>query len=87
MQLDGQPDHAAPQPTTIGLSPKTITATLVTALLGIAAALLNLVQAQPGLLGSLPVWAQTVLIASVPPVLVAVTTYQARPGTVTAETI
>lgn len=81
-QLDGLPDHAATKPETEGISPKAIVATVLAGLLGIVVSVLNLVQDNPTLLGSLPAAAQTVLLVLVPPVLAAIATYQAGPGAI-----
>lgn len=76
------PDRTEPAPRTVGLSPKTIVGTVVAGLLGTLVAVLNLVQDDPALLGSLPAPLQTVLIVLVPPVLAGLAVYRASPGTV-----
>lgn len=81
-QIDGQPDHAAPAPRTVGLSPKAIAATAVSVVLGIVIAALNAVQEDPNLLGPLPVWVQGVILAVVPALISLLATYSAGPGVV-----
>lgn len=81
-QIDGTPDHAAPALQTYGWAPKAIVATVLAGLVSTLIAVLNLVQADPALLGSLPPWAQTVLLALVPPALAALGTWSAGPGDV-----
>lgn len=81
-QIDGQADHAAPVPTTNGLSPKAVAATVVSGLVGIVVALLNGLQADPAMLGSLPTWAQSLVLLLVPPVITFLAAYQAKPGDV-----
>ncbi len=66
-----------PKLVTDGLSPKVLISTVLATLLGIAVAVLNHVQANPALIGSLPPWAQWVLLVSIPPLLVGLAGYQA----------
>lgn len=80
--IDGQPDHAAPVPTTNGLSPKAVAATVVSGVVGIVVALLNGVQENPDMLGTLPTWAQSLILLLVPPVVTFLAAYQAKPGDV-----
>lgn len=71
-----------PEPRTVGTSPKTVWAGVVALIIGVAIAVLNAVQ-DANLLGSLPVPLQVILLAAIPPILVALAAYQARPGVVT----
>jgi hypothetical protein len=81
----GVPDHAAPEPVvaTVGLSPKMIWSTAGTTLVMVVVAVLNAVQTNPGLIGGLPLWAQSLILIVIPPVLVGFASYQAGPGDVT----
>lgn len=83
-QIPGVPDHAA-EPHTIGISPKAILPTVVAGLVSIVIAVLNGVQANPDLLGALPTWLQSLLLLVVPPVIVFLSAYAAKPGTVTVK--
>lgn len=80
--VDGQPDHAAPKLVTDGISPKAIAATVVSAVVGIVVAALNAVQADPSLLGPLPVWVQGAILAVVPTLITFLAAYKAGPGVV-----
>lgn len=79
----GVPDHAAPSVKTVGWSPKMVTATAVTTLIGIVVAILNALQADPSLFGDLPTPVQSLLLVVIPPILAGFATYQASPGAVT----
>lgn len=78
----GMPDHAAPEPviTTVGLSPKMVWSTAGTTLVMVVVAVLNAVQADPALLGGLPIWLQSLILIVIPPALVGFVGYQANPG-------
>lgn len=78
----GVPDHASPTLKTVGLSPKNIAGTTLAALVGVVVTILNAVQENPDLLGTMPTWAQSLILLLVPPVIVWLGTYQAPPGTV-----
>jgi hypothetical protein len=79
----GYPDHAAPAVKTVGWSPKMVTATAVTTVIGIVVAILNALQADPALFGDLPTPVQSLLLVIIPPILAGFATYQASPGNVT----
>jgi uncharacterized RDD family membrane protein YckC len=80
--IEGQPDHAAPAVKTEGVSPKAIAAGVVGALVGVIVTVLNAMQAQPDLLGSLPTFWQSAILLVIPPVVSFLAAYQASPGTV-----
>jgi hypothetical protein len=81
----GFADHAAPSVQTVGWSPKMITATVMTTLLGIVVAILNALQADPDLFGDLPTELQSLLLVVIPPILTGIATYTAAPGNVTVK--
>lgn len=66
-----------PKIVTDGLSPKVIVSTVLALALGVVVAVLNAVQAQPGLIAFLPPWAQFLVLAAVPTLLVGLGGYQA----------
>lgn len=66
---------------TIGISPKVIASTLVTALVGLVIAILNAVQDNPDLIPG-PTWLQGVLVTIIPTVLTFLAGYRANPGEV-----
>lgn len=70
------------QATTVGVSPKAAAATAVVSVLSVVIGLLNGLSAHPDLLGTLPAWAQVLIVIAVPPVLTAFVTYRASVGTV-----
>ncbi|GEL17704.1 hypothetical protein [Pseudonocardia asaccharolytica] len=71
---DDAPDHAPPAV----VEAKVWASTLVTLAASVGVALLNAVQDQPTLLGGLPPWLQTLLLALVPPLLAFVAGYAKR---------
>jgi len=79
--IEGQADHAAAEPTTNGISPKAVASSAVGLLVGVLIAVLNAVQ-EANLLGGLPMPAQVLLLAAIPPVLTFLAAYQAKPGDV-----
>lgn len=79
----GYPDHAVPVVQTVGASPKMIAATAVSTLVGIVVAVLNALQANPNLFGTLPTAVQSLILVVVPPLLTGFAAYQASPGNVT----
>lgn len=78
------PTHSAPTPVvkTEGYSPKMLAATAVSTLVGIVVAVLNALQENPNLLGTLPVPVQSLLLVVIPPILAGFAAYQASPGSV-----
>lgn len=80
--IEGQADHAAAAPTTDGVSPKAIAAGVVGALVGVIVTVLNAMQADPDLLGSLPTFWQSAILLVIPPVVSFLAAFQARPGSV-----
>lgn len=76
------PEASKPRLTTNGLSPKAVVATVMSALLGGIVALLNAVQENPDLLGGIPPWVQSLILAVTPVVLTGLATYRAKPGDV-----
>jgi hypothetical protein len=83
-QIPGVPDHAA-EPHTIGISPKALWPTVAMGLVGIIISVLNGVQENPSMLGALPTWLQSLILLIVPPVIVFLSAYAAKPGPVTAK--
>jgi hypothetical protein len=81
----GVPDHAAPTVETVGWSPKMITATAVTTVVGIVVAVLNALQADPSMFGDLPTELQSLILVIIPPILTGIATYSASPGNVTVK--
>lgn len=76
------PPDIAPDPrdtpvVTDGIAPKTFAAAGIGAVLGIATALLNSLQASPVLLGAMAPWAQWILLVVIPTVIAGVGTYMA----------
>lgn len=67
---------------TQGLSPKMVWASVVTTIVGVVIALLNGLVANAALLGALDPVLQFIIITAVPPVLVGLAAYQAKPGDV-----
>lgn len=69
---------------TAGASPKAVLATAASTGLGVLLAVLNSLQTDQGagLLGNLPPLAQAIILLSVPPLVVGLTTYQAAVGRV-----
>lgn len=80
------PDHAWEPPATPtvtetrGLSPKTILATVTTTVVGVLIAILNEVTTNAALLGGLPPTLQFIVLAAIPPILVGLSAYTAKPG-------
>lgn len=81
----GEPGHAAPAVKTDGLSPKAIAAGVVGALVGVIVTVLNAMQADPSLLGSLPTFWQSAILLVIPPVVTFLAAYQAGPGAVSVK--
>lgn len=77
------PGHSVPVVKTEGFSPKMVAATVASALVGVVVAVLNALQENPTLLGGLPVWAQSLVLIVIPPLLAGLAAFQASPGTVT----
>ena len=71
---------------TVGTSPKTWAAGWAGLVLGAIVSVLNGVQADPSLVGSLPVWAQSLIIVVVTTLGAGGAAYAAGPGTVTKTT-
>ena len=80
------PDHAAPPLKTDGVSPKMIAATAAATVIGVVVALLNSLQENPTLLGTMPTWLQALVLIVIPPVLAGITAFQAPPGNVVPKT-
>lgn len=68
----GEHDMIKPEldPVEDRIESKVVASSWTAAGLGVLVAILNMVQDQPSLLGVLPVWAQSLLLAVLPPVLV-----------------
>jgi hypothetical protein len=69
-----QPPQTAPKNAPVQTKVKVATA--VTFIVGVLIAVLNYLQANSSLLGSLPLWAQSLILVVIPPVLVGLSAYQ-----------
>jgi membrane glycosyltransferase len=83
----GIPRDAAPVVTSIdarsvGVSPKAVAATAVSAVIGVILAFLTLLPNQPGLLAGLPPIVQALILLAVPPLVTLFATYRAAVGAV-----